>query len=117
MAKLTDKAIAWLTLPPKRPRLEVLGKVFEDLLAPCFADAESATLIAAIEHCRAIDPAVGPGAFPSGLLRKPVHVPSRADPGGVRWKAANRQPFLVAIENAKRIDTTHRTFRPAARRA
>ncbi len=72
-------------------------------IAPAFTDAEADALVAAIERCRAIDPAVGSGAFPLGLLQKLVHVLSRLDPGGARWKAANRQPFIDAIENAKRI--------------
>ncbi|WP_230781696.1 Eco57I restriction-modification methylase domain-containing protein [Sphingomonas sp. Leaf37] len=70
---------------------------------PAFSDAEADALVAAIERCRAIDPAVGSGAFPLGLLQKLVHVLSRLDPGGAKWKAANRQPFLNVIENARAI--------------
>lgn len=70
---------------------------------PAFTDAEADALVAAIERCRAIDPAVGSGAFPLGLLQKLVHVLGRLDPGGAKWKAANRQPFLNAIENARAI--------------
>jgi hypothetical protein len=70
---------------------------------PAFTDAEADALVAAIERCRAIDPAVGSGAFPLGLLQKLVHVLGRLDPGGAKWKAANRQPFLNAIDNARAI--------------
>ena len=71
--------------------------------APAFTDAEADALVAAIERCRAIDPAVGSGAFPLGLLQKLVHVLSRLDPGGAKWKAANRAPFLQQVETARGI--------------
>lgn len=70
---------------------------------PSFTDVETDALVSAIERCRAIDPAVGSGAFPLGLLQKLVHVLSRLDPGGAKWKAANRQPFLEAINIARGI--------------
>ena len=70
---------------------------------PGFTNAEADALVAAIERCRAIDPAVGSGAFPLGLLQKLVHVLSRLDPGGAKWKAANRSPFVQAIETARSI--------------
>ncbi len=70
---------------------------------PTFTDAETDALVAAIERCRAVDPAVGSGAFPLGLLQKLVHVLNRLDPGGAKWKAANRKPFQDAIEIAKGI--------------
>lgn len=71
--------------------------------APIFTDTETDMLVVAIERCRAIDPAVGSGAFPLGLLQKLVHVLSRLDPGGAKWKAANRAPFLQAVGNARGI--------------
>lgn len=70
---------------------------------PTFTDAEADALVAAIERCRAIDPAVGSGAFPLGLLQKLVHVLSRLDPGGAKWKAANRAPFFQQVETARGI--------------
>ncbi|MDB5692860.1 MAG: hypothetical protein JWO81_1923, partial [Alphaproteobacteria bacterium] len=70
---------------------------------PAFTDAEANALVAAIERCRAIDPAVGSGAFPLGLLQKLVHVLSRLDPAGAKWKAANRAPYLQQIETARTI--------------
>jgi hypothetical protein len=83
------------------PRLRALLSWSEE--APHFTESEADALVAAIERCKAIDPAVGSGAFPLGLLQKLVHVLSRLDPGGAKWKAANRQPFVNAIENAKAI--------------
>jgi adenine-specific DNA-methyltransferase len=68
---------------------------------PAFTDAEKDALVAAIERCRAIDPAVGSGAFPLGLLQKLVHVLSRLDPTGAKWKARNREPLERDLENAR----------------
>jgi hypothetical protein len=83
------------------PRLQKLLSWSEE--TPGFTDAEADALVAAIERCRAIDPAVGSGAFPLGLLQKLVHVLSRLDPGGAKWKAANRAPFVQSIETARSI--------------
>jgi hypothetical protein len=55
-----------------------------------FSPAQVDALIAAIESCKAIDPAVGSGAFPLGLLQKLVHMLDVLDPGGEKWKARNR---------------------------
>ena len=70
---------------------------------PDFSDAEGDLLVAAIESCRAIDPAVGSGAFPLGLLQKLVHVLHRLDPGGAKWFAANLAPYERAISAAQAI--------------
>ena len=57
---------------------------------PEFTNDERDALIKAIEQCKAIDPAVGSGAFPLGLLQKLVHVLHRLDPDNAKWKARNR---------------------------
>jgi adenine-specific DNA-methyltransferase len=85
--------------------VEVEGRL-RDLLSyavatPTFTDAEKDALVAAIEQCRSIDPAVGSGAFPLGLLQKLVHVLSRLDPTGAKWKARNREPLERDLENAR----------------
>lgn len=69
---------------------------------PSFTDAEADALVAAIEACRAIDPAVGSGAFPLGLLQKLVHALHRLDPGGTKWKSRNRLPLEDQLEAARR---------------
>lgn len=85
--------------------VEVEGRLRELLsyavATPTFADAEKDALVAAIEQCRSIDPAVGSGAFPLGLLQKLVHVLSRLDPTGAKWKARNREPLERDLENAR----------------
>lgn len=66
-----------------------------------FSPAQADALIAAIEGCKAIDPAVGSGAFPLGLLQKLVHVLHVLDPGGERWKARNRFYYEQRLANAE----------------
>lgn len=68
---------------------------------PMFTDAEKDALVVAIEQCRAIDPAVGSGAFPLGLLQKLVHVLSRLDPSGAKWKARNRESLERDLDSAR----------------
>lgn len=68
-----------------------------------FKPAEVDTLIAAIESCKAIDPAVGSGAFPLGLLQKLVHALAVLDPGGEKWKARNRAYYEANLARAENI--------------
>jgi adenine-specific DNA-methyltransferase len=68
-----------------------------------FSPAQVDVLIAAIEGCKAIDPAVGSGAFPLGLLQKLVHVLDVLDPGGEKWKARNRLYYERRLAGADAI--------------
>lgn len=68
-----------------------------------FSPAQVDALIAAIETCKAIDPAVGSGAFPLGLLQKLVHVLDVLDPGGEKWKARNRRYYERRLTEADAI--------------
>ncbi|MEN6541694.1 N-6 DNA methylase [Parvibaculum sp.] len=68
-----------------------------------FSPAQVGALIAAIENCKAIDPAVGSGAFPLGLLQKLVHMLDVLDPGGERWKARNRLYYERRLTEAEAI--------------
>lgn len=68
-----------------------------------FTPNEVDTLIAAIESCKAIDPAVGSGAFPLGLLQKLVHALAVLDPGGEKWKARNRAYYEANLARAENI--------------
>lgn len=84
---------------PDEARLRALLSYTE--AAPAFTDAEANSLIDAIGRCRAIDPAVGSGAFPLGLLQKLVHALNRLDPGGDKWRAANRRPLERSLQDAR----------------
>lgn len=68
-----------------------------------FTPSEVDALIGAIESCRAIDPAVGSGAFPLGLLQKLVHALAVLDPGGEKWKARNRAYYETNLARAEAI--------------
>ncbi|MGB3901202.1 MAG: TaqI-like C-terminal specificity domain-containing protein [Mesorhizobium sp.] len=68
-----------------------------------FSPAQVDALIAAIESCKAIDPAVGSGAFPLGLLQKLVHMLDLLDPGGEKWKARNRLYYERRLVEAEAI--------------
>lgn len=68
-----------------------------------FSAMEVDALIAAIESCKTIDPAVGSGAFPLGLLQKLVHALAVLDPGGEKWKARNRLHFEKSVSSAEVI--------------
>jgi len=68
-----------------------------------FSPVQVDALIAAIESCKAIDPAVGSGAFPLGLLQKLVHVLDVLDPGGEKWRARNRLYYERQLAEAENI--------------
>lgn len=68
-----------------------------------FTPSQVDALIAAIESCKAIDPAVGSGAFPLGLLQKLVHVLDVLDPGGEKWRARNRLYYERQLAEAETI--------------
>lgn len=68
-----------------------------------FSEAQADAIIAAIERCRAIDPAVGSGAFPLGLLQKLVHLLGLLDPGGAKWRDRNRAYYLDRVARADEV--------------
>lgn len=51
-----------------------------------FTDEETNTLIRLINELKIIDPAVGSGAFPMGILHKLVLILSKLDPHNRKWK-------------------------------
>ncbi len=51
-----------------------------------FGDEESKELVRLLENVRIVDPAVGSGAFPMGLLNKMVFILNKIDPGNELWK-------------------------------
>ena len=66
-----------------------------------FSAPEVATLIAAIEQLKVLDPACGSGAYPMGVLAKLVHVLRKLDPDNVGWRARNRAPLEAQRAAAK----------------
>ena len=71
-----------------------------DIQDNLFDDAQKKGLIEAIHHIKILDPAVGSGAFPMGILQRLVSLLGVLDPGNEQWK--NQQlttlPDLADIE-------------------
>jgi len=61
-----------------------------------FTPVEVATLIAAIDALKVLDPACGSGAFPMGVLHKLVYILGKLDPDNERWK----QTQLAKLDSA-----------------
>jgi len=78
-----------------------------DAETPEFNEAETETLIEAIDNLKALDPAVGSGAFPMGILHKLVHVLGRLDPDNERWKAKQ----IAKLDDAVMREDAERVFR------
>ncbi|MGB3300070.1 MAG: Eco57I restriction-modification methylase domain-containing protein, partial [Phormidesmis sp.] len=85
---------------------DVEGSALEDKLnnllnyqaaAHEFDDAQVTVLIDAIDQLKMIDPAVGSGAFPMGILQKLVFLLSKLDPKNERW-------YGVQLATAERIE-------------
>jgi len=53
-----------------------------------FDDSESKEIVRLIDNLRIVDPAVGSGAFPMGILNKLVFVLGKLDPDNKLWKKA-----------------------------
>ena len=63
-----------------------------------FDDSEKESIVRAIADLKVLDPAVGSGAFPMGILHKLTLALKRLDPGNERWEALQKER---AIERAK----------------
>ena len=56
-----------------------------------FTPAEKTAIVRAIAETRALDPAVGSGAFPMGILHKLTLALRRLDPGNQLWRELQRE--------------------------
>lgn len=74
---------------------------------PAFGEEETAALIEAIDGLKALDPAVGSGAFPMGILHKLVLVLGKLDPNNERWKAKQ----IAKLDDAAMREDAERLFR------
>jgi hypothetical protein len=89
---------------PIRERLDHLFAYTEDV--PDFSEQEKATLIAAIDDVKILDPACGSGAFPMGVLHKLVYILGKLDPDNERWK----QTQLAKLDSAPMREALEATF-------
>jgi hypothetical protein len=69
-----------------------------------FSPAEVDILIAAIDNLKALDPAVGSGAFPMGILHRLVFILGKLDPRNEKWKERQIQRVRDAMTTAERIE-------------
>ena len=56
-----------------------------------FEEAEAEGVVRAIAEIKVLDPAVGSGAFPMGVLHKLTLALQRIDPGNQRWQALQKE--------------------------
>jgi len=69
-----------------------------------FTPKEVEILIAGIDNLKALDPAVGSGAFPMSILHKLVFILRRLDPRNEQWKERQKQRLRVAIGAAELVE-------------
>ena len=72
-----------------------------------FDEKVTEELIDAIDTLKALDPAVGSGAFPMGILHKLVLVLGKLDPHNERWKAKQ----IAKLDDATMREDAERLFR------
>ena len=69
-----------------------------------FDEAETGVLIKAIDTLKILDPAVGSGAFPMGVLHRLVFILGKLDPRNEQWKQRQIDRVESTIEIAGEID-------------
>ena len=69
-----------------------------------FDEAETKVLIRSIDTLKILDPAVGSGAFPMGVLHRLVFILGKLDPRNDQWKQRQIARVESTIERAEEID-------------
>ena len=69
-----------------------------------FNEADTETLIKAIDSLKILDPACGSGAFPMGVLHKLVFILGKLDPRNDRWRQRQIDRVESTVEMAEKID-------------
>ena len=80
-----------------------------------FDSGETQSIIRAIAELRVLDPAVGSGAFPMGMLHKLTLALRRLDPDNARWEALQKE--LAATRAGAAFDATDSEAREEELRA
>jgi hypothetical protein len=73
-----------------------------------FIAPEVDALIAAIDSLKTLDPAVGSGAFPMGILHKLVFILGKLDPRNEKWKQRQIQRVQNTINEAEKTEDAPR---------
>ena len=103
IASLATKLEAAIpTAKDVEPRLRHLFTYNDELHQ--FDKKEVKALIAAIDTLKTLDPAVGSGAFPMGLLHKLVFILGKLDPRNEQWKERQIARVRDAIKVAEKIE-------------
>lgn len=85
------------------------AKMFDDA-SEWFDDSETDAIVKTISELKVLDPAVGSGAFPMGILHKLTLVLKRLDPYNTRWEelqkrlAGERSKKAFSIQNQTERD-------------
>ena len=75
------------------------AQAFDDANA-FFDAAETDSIVCAISDLKILDPAVGSGAFPMGVLHKLTLALRRLDPDNIRWEQLQKERALLRAEVA-----------------
>ena len=84
-----------------------------------FSEEEKSEIISAINNLRMLDPAVGSGAFPMGMLQKLVHILFQVDPENAGWKKEQKDAaekisdpavHRDMMENIERVFSERKNF-------
>jgi adenine-specific DNA-methyltransferase len=102
--EVSDSSTLCVSAPLRDTRLSQLFTYTEE--PHQFSEPEVATLIAAIDALKILDPACGSGAFPMGVLHKLVYILTKLDPDNDRWKATQ----LAKLDSAPMRDELERAF-------
>ncbi|MFQ3550074.1 MAG: hypothetical protein SNJ70_10030 [Armatimonadota bacterium] len=80
---------------------DILEKLFsaEDESNP-FNEYHTKTVVDLIENVKIVDPAVGSGAFPMGMLNRLVFILNKIDPGNELWKQAQIKAANKIIDSS-----------------
>ena len=84
----------------KRLRQLLNYGVDDETAAAEFADAERKAIVAAVARLKIIDPAVGSGAFPMGILHKLTLALRRIDPDNDLWR---EEQVNIAVERTQQV--------------
>ncbi len=86
---------------PWNERLRYLfdyARMFDDA-SVWFDDTETDAIVKTISQLKILDPAVGSGAFPMGMLHKLTLALKRLDPDNTKWEALQRR---IAVERSEK---------------
>jgi hypothetical protein len=96
-----------MSVSPSSAESRIRALLAYDTEMPKFSEKETEALIDAIDSLKVLDPAVGSGAFPMGILHKLVHVLGKLDPNNEKWKAKQ----IAKLDDAVMREEAERVFR------